>query len=124
MNTIVIIVLLSGWSSQYDPGVFERVIRNRQSWGQLPASPPVVDGYVAVEDCSRVGEFIYLKPARQGKWEKFWIVDCAAPPAREWMKRNNILVEVDSKTVKRWGYPRGRGIPVEVGKKIRERCKE
>jgi len=120
MSHFLIVVLLSGFASQYSRSTFERVIANRQKWGQL-VDAPKTDGYVAVEDCRRVGEVLYLRPVG-GEWERFLIADCAGGEAtRQWMRRNRIVVEVDTETAKRWGFPEMRGIPVEAGKRIVEK---
>ena len=120
MTELVIIVIVTAWASQYDPGVMEKVVANQQKWGRLPVAVlPDVDGFVAVSDCSRIGDVLYLRPTGQVNWEKYLIVDCAGSEAtRDWMKVGNIVAEVDAQTAIRWGTVR-MGARVEVGKRIR-----
>jgi len=99
----------------------ERVVANRQAWGQLPATLPRVDGYIAVVDCSALGEVWLLRPAGAETWERFLVADCAGPQLRldgftggQWMEKNRIIVEVGYPTVERWGVV-GRGVMVERG---------
>lgn len=119
MNALVVVaIILSGIASQYAPGVMESVISVRQSGmtaANLPGNLPDVDGFVAVKDCDRIGEILWLRPQGQRRWESFLVVDCANPAdgADLWMERNNILVEVDHNTAKRWDTV-GKGINVEM----------
>lgn len=104
-----------GTASQYSPGVMERVVKTRQSGRtarDLPRELPPVDGYIAVLECNRIGEIwrVFYKE----RWESFLVADCAGSDAtRRWMTQNNILIEVDYLTAKRWGVV-GRGAKVEV----------
>jgi hypothetical protein len=117
IKIVIIITLMTGYASQYAPGVMDRVIRVRQSGRtsmDLPQKLPNVDGYVAVEACDRIGDIIYLRPEGYDEWEKFLIVDCSGhQETTAWMLRNNILVEVDAKTAQRWNTV-GRGIKIEM----------
>jgi len=120
MTAFHIIVLIAGIVSQYSPGVMEEVVANRVAWEQLPYPLPGVDGYVAVRDCDRIGDIMYLRPVG-GEWEKFLVADCAMPPgtdgAWEWMTEYNILAEVDYWTAVRWKTV-GSVIRAEVGIKV------
>jgi len=106
----------------------ESVIRVRQSGRTrmgLPAELPEVDGYIAVEKCSQIGEIWYLRPEGGEGVESFLVVDCSGSiKTSEWMMRNNILVEVDWGTVLRWGGAYHRGIRLErlqlIQKGVRE----
>jgi len=109
----------SGGASQYDPGLMERVIANRQGYSQLPADLPAVDGYIAVVDCARLGEVWLVKPVG-GSWETMFVADCAGPHLRddgmtggEWMLENNVLMEIDHQTALRWNTI-GAGIQIKV----------
>jgi len=118
---VIIVVVATGLVSQYAPGVMEKVIKNRQSWGQLPEILPDVAGYIAVVDCSALGEVWLLRPRGTQTWGRFLVVDCAGPQLRpdgktggQWMLDNNIFAEVGYRTAKDWGTI-GRGIVVERG---------
>ena len=94
-----------------------RVVATRQAGltaHDLPVQLPAVDGFVAVKDCARIGDIMYLRPAGTVHWERFMVADCSGHTSTtEWMKRNNILVEVDYQTARRWNTI-GKGIQIEV----------
>jgi hypothetical protein len=127
METLIAAFLIvTGWASQYDPGVMQRTIAVRQSGRtayDLHADLPTVDGYVAVPDCSLIGTLIEVRPLGADEWELFLVADCASRSDRQsatdsrsgwqWMTTQNILVEVDYETAVRWDTV-GRGIKVEV----------
>jgi len=106
----------------------ERVVANRQEWGQLPSALPPMDGFIAVVDCAHLGEVWLLRPAGLGPWERFLVADCAGPQLRpdgltggEWMERNGIFAEVGFPTAERWGVV-GRGVMVEWGERAQWRA--
>jgi hypothetical protein len=109
-------VLTSGVASQYAEGRMTEVIRVRQTRPvayPLPTELPSVDGYIAVLDCSQIGSIWHIR--HNGVVESFLVVDCAGDTAtRQWMTRNNILVEVDAATARRWDVV-GRGAQIEIG---------
>ena len=110
-----ILVLMLGIASQYAPGRMAEVIRVRQTRPTahpLPIELPPTDGYIAVLDCSQIGNIWHLQ--HQGVVESFLVVDCAGDLAtKQWMLRNNILVEVDHATAERW-HTVGHGAQIEV----------
>lgn len=85
----------------------ERTIKVRQSGRTahtLPQKLPEVFGYVAVADCSKIGEMLYLRPKGGKIWYRFLIVDCASKIDRrisdglsgyQWMKQKGVIVELD-----------------------------
>lgn len=80
----------------------------------LPTTLPAVAGYVAVEDCSRIGDIIFMRRLGDKGWRPYLISDCSGHRATsDWMLRNNICVEVDYQTAKRWETV-GRAVDVEV----------
>lgn len=109
-------ILTSGIASQYAEGRMAEVIRVRQTRPTaypLPTELPSVDGYIAVLDCAEIGKVWYIQ--HNGIVESFLVVDCAGDTAtRQWMTRNNILVEVDAATARRWDIV-GRGAQIEIG---------
>ena len=126
MKPILCFLILFGRASQYAPGVMDSVIAARQSGRtaySIPAQLPIVDGYVAVADCERIGSIISVRVAGTEKWERFLVADCASKNDRQsdtdprsgyqWMTDGNVLVEVDHGTAERWGTV-GRAIDVEV----------
>ena len=126
MKIVLCFLILTGRASQYGPGVMDSVIAVRQSGRtaySLPAQLPIVDGYVAVPDCERIGSIISVRPVGTEKWESFLVVDCASKSDHQsetdprsgyqWMMDGNVLVEVDHKTAVRWDTV-GRAIDIEV----------
>lgn len=106
------------WVSQYDPGVMEGVIPRQQRYGNLPATLPIVDGFVAGSDCRDIGQLLWLRPVGAPTWEVFMIADCPHNfEVRHWMLLGDgtlpIIAEVDGQTAMRWGLPRRRGAKVE-----------
>lgn len=119
---VIMWLIIQGNASQYAPGVMNRVIKLRQSWGQIPADVNQYDGFIAVADCDRIGETVFMRPYGQARWEMFLITDCASKTdAREsdglsgyrWMIENGIDAEVDYDTAARWGVV-GRMVKVEI----------
>ena len=100
MQIIIILTLLvQGFSSRYDPGVFQTVIRNRQSWGQLPTNIKDTN-YIALADCNLVGTRVLVC------YEDCWlalVADCAGvgDGGLTWMRQHNIAGEVDYSTAMR-----------------------
>lgn len=114
---IKIIIVLLALASQMKPGTAEMVIHNRQignAWVGLPKSLPVVDGYVAMCDCSLVGDFVWIQNPINQIWERHLIIDCCYPGdgTKEWMEENNIFCELDYDTTVRWNTV-GRGIELQ-----------
>jgi len=109
-----IVPIQFGIASQYAPNVMEHVVANRQGWGQLPADlPDGVSGYIAVLSCDAIGKVWFVRP-EGGKWEQFLVADCAGDTETiEWMKANNVLIEVGHETAKEWNAV-GKGIKIEV----------
>lgn len=103
---------VTGWLSQYHIAPTLEVIRNRSVHGRtaytLPANWRNYDVLVAVEDCKRLGETGVVT------WREhsgtFLVIDCSGHKSTsEWMRRNNIIAEVDGFTAKRWNTV-GRGM--------------
>ena len=115
----VLVIICSGFASQYAPGVMDKVVYNRQNLStavSLPDKLPDVHGYVAAQKCGDIGKIVYLRPSNceDCAFERFLVADCAgiADGGFDWMRRNNILFEVDYETSKRWNTV-GRLIQVE-----------
>ena len=111
---LVFVVIASGTASQYGRGRMESTIAVRRAGRtayMVPAILPAdLDGFVAVEDCSRLGNIVYYQVIDPKSdcfpgcpVEKFLIVDCSGHKSTsDWMKRNTILCEVDYNTAIRW----------------------
>ena len=103
----------------------EQVIANRQSgntWVSLPMDLLRTDGYIAVRDCALIGDIWWVENPK-GIWESMLIVDCARPAgtdgAAEWMEEENVAMEVDYETAKRWDTV-GHGLWAEWSKSYPE----
>ena len=113
---------MTGIASQYAPGKMESVISVRQIPGRTNYTAPLnlerFDGFVAMNDCSELGNEYYIKPTDKKEWELFLVVDCSGHKSTtDWMLRNNIIVEVDYETANRWDTV-GRGIKIRLAKKV------
>jgi len=128
LETLLLIAILTtnvGVASQYSPGVMEATIRVRQAKRtahHLPKHlPEGVKSYVAIRDCSAIGEFVLIRPVG-GVWEKALIVDCASKTdsrkadglsGYQWMTYNGVMAEIDYRTAVRWDTV-GRAVDVEM----------
>lgn len=117
-----IALIMTGWASQYAPGVMESVLAVRSTPGRtsytVPQDLSIYDGFVATRDCDRLGEELLIKPQDQSDYELFLVTDCSGHiTTTQWMNRNNIIVEVDYNTAVRWDTI-GRGIKIDVAKKL------
>ena len=89
MRAFLLVLLVTGIASRYDPGVFDMVAANRglTQWE---------GGHVAVLDCDLVGSTVYICDEEKKCW---WaqVTDCAgiADGGYDWMVRNNIAGELD-----------------------------
>jgi hypothetical protein len=125
---IVAVACYTGTLSQYDRSPTEMVLDNRSVVGQtaytLPENHAGVSGYIAVYDCEWIGQVVTVSWANHV--ERLMVFDCAGDDeTRQWMKRGNVIGEVDFYTARRWGMLR-QGIqgatlcPAEVGKYLSE----
>jgi len=102
-----------GRASQYAEGVMDRVIENRIAWEQIPKDLDKYAGFIAVRDCSNVGEEYYLYHPALSRPVLVLATDCASKSDRqsdtdlrsgyEWMLDGNILVEMDYDLAERLG---------------------
>ena len=124
-DVLVFVVVATGTASQYGRGRMESNIAVRRAGATVYTVPFVLpadlDGFVAVEDCSRLGDIVYYQVVDPKSdcfprcpVEKFLIVDCSGHLSTSaWMQRNTILCEVDYNTAARWAT-------VGYGIKVRE----
>lgn len=104
MRVLLVASIVTGVASQYDPGVFESVVRVRQRDGSLPEVLPAYDGaHVAVLDCDSVGERVLV--CRGADCRFALVADCAgiADGGYAWMVRNRVAGELDPETARRLG---------------------
>lgn len=114
------IALTVGWASHYNPGIFERVVENRLSWGQVTHEQVVAaECFAAARYPKYIGETIYIKRVKYDSgldngWIPCLIVDVAgiADGGLEWMLSNNVIVEVDPDTMLRLRGGLGRGVRI------------
>ena len=104
VKVILTLVLATGTLSQYAPGKAQRTITVRQTRPTaypLPTELYPTDGYIAVLDCSEIGNVWTLR-FPNSTLETFLVIDCAGDTTtRKWMIRNNIIGEVDYETALR-----------------------
>ena len=101
MKTVVLVLLVSGVLSGYAPGVFSDVVVNQMRYGHIDYIPDSISGYLAVEDCTLVGEIVWACFG-DGRCSTYLIGDCAvrddSDGTRTWMRTNNIAAEADYRT--------------------------
>lgn len=111
---VAVALFLTGTASQYAPSVMERVVVRQQAYGHLPEELPDVDGFIAVEDCGRVGQIWGVRPAGSVRWHRVMVADCSGhAETSSWMERNNIPMELGWPLVEDFGGKRNKGIRVE-----------
>jgi hypothetical protein len=102
---------LEGTFSQYgrEPTI-DMIYYHAMVTGKLE-DPFAYDGFVAVEDCARVGQEALAVIDGYGMF-RVWVFDCAARAdgTKEWMAENMILGEIDHFLARRLGIPPGRGV--------------
>lgn len=110
---------VQGYASAYAPGVMEATVAYRHAHGVWRVTPPhdwyAVAGYIAVNDCARVGERVTLVDPSGREWPVL-VADCGgAEPegGAAWMTRNGIVAELDWPLWER--LTRRHGRPLEVG---------
>lgn len=93
----------SGWASAYADGVFEATVEYRMEHGLWFAVPDYdwyqSAGYIAVNDCTRVGETATLIDPG-GNEHRVLVADCGGAEQHggsAWMTANNIVAELDWK---------------------------
>ncbi len=113
-----------GWASYYATGVFQQVMDAHREFAKYP--PGLSPGQVvSVADCrwKRDGRQIYLRPLDATtrmplkEWLQLYIVDCAGDmETADWMRENNIIVEIDESLWDEWYefHDRNHGLLVEM----------
>lgn len=108
---------VTGWASAYAPGVMEATVAYRLetgNWWNIPPSRWIyADGYIAVNDCRRVGDMV----APDGDEYAVLVADCGGPgegQGSDWMSRNNIVAELDWGLWARLTAEHGRPLAIEV----------
>jgi hypothetical protein len=95
-------LLVAGSATFYAPGVMERVVANRLTWGQVEPCVECV-GYVALLEPGWIGQRVWLRRSGQPDEGPFLVVDCAAAGHREALRQRGWAVDVDWQTAQRWG---------------------
>ena len=103
-------------ASRYGEQVSLATLEARLEWGHItPFEVAIADGYVAVLDCSRIGEWVILRPDGSRDWERFLVIDCANRTDSDTHAfMEHILVEVDYWTAQRWGFECLCGWPIQT----------
>lgn len=121
---VILILILSGWASQYAPGKMEEVIRVRQTPGRtnhsLPQELPEADGRIALLEPDLIGDVVLVCPHDSTlPCRTMLVVDCAGiqDGGYDWMVRNGIVAEIDYESAVAWGTV-GRGIRVDILKYV------
>jgi len=118
MIDIIIALLLitgvydTGWSSRYDPHVMDWQLTYHD------LTPPCDGCAVAVSDCSRIGEYMLIRPLGAEVWVPVIVADCAGADALDengisWMDEYNIDAELSWELAEQFGAVDG-SIEIEV----------
>lgn len=108
------VTIASGWCSHYNPGVMQATVEVRSSFrpndiGYLAPSS-TAQGYIAVVDCARLGETVWVRFGDSAEWNQLQVSDCSGHESTtRWMRENNILGEVDYWMAARYGFAGGPG---------------
>lgn len=122
MGQLVVVAALavSGWASAYDVGVMDATVAYRMEHGYWFTPPPrdwyLAAGYIAVNDCTRVGEMATLVDPGGREW-RVLVADCGGdePGAgAQWMTENGIAAEMDAVLWRRLTGMYGRPLRIEV----------
>ena len=120
VNVMLAAVAVAGWASAYDPGVMDATVAYRMEHGLWFTPPPhdwyQVAGYVAVNDCARVGEVATLVDPGGREW-RVLVADCGGAEVNggaAWMTANNIVAELDAGLWERLTGQYGRPLRIEV----------
>ncbi len=122
MNGLILAgaLVVSGWASAYEYGVMDATVAYRMEHGYWFTPPPrnwyEAAGYVAVNDCTRVGEMATLIDPGGREW-RVLVADCGGPgdgQGSDWMTTNNIVAELDAGLWQRLTAEHGRPLRIEV----------
>jgi hypothetical protein len=102
---------IQGLAMYYNPGVMERVLKNRRGWGHVTECKECI-GRVALLRDGDVDRRVWLQRPGYPVEGPFWVIDQAAQRDVPGLVRRNWAVDVDYQTAMRW---RMRGpIPIIV----------
>ena len=122
MNGLLLagVLVISGWASAYSPGVMDATVAARMEHGYWFTPPPhdwyTVAGYIAVNDCRRVGEMATLIDPGGREW-RVLVADCGGPgegQGADWMTTNGIVAEMDAALWERLTATHGRPLAIQV----------
>ena len=104
----------SAVASRYDLSPTVHTLEARLDIGHItPEQVQSADGFVAVGDCSRIGEWVYVRSLHAAEWLRMLVFGCAGDAeSAAFMER--AAVEVDYWTAQAWGFTCECAWPVEV----------
>ena len=120
-RTVLLAALaVGGWASAYAEGVMDATVAARMEHGYWFTEPPhdwyQAAGFIAVNDCTRVGEMATLIDPGGREW-RVLVADCGGAEVNggaAWMTRNNIVAELDAGLWARLTAAQARPLRVEV----------
>ena len=92
-NLVAAAVIASGVATRYAPGVMDEVVQNRARWGHIDPAVPV-KGYVALLDCDRLGELVWLGAPDGRVVGPVMVADCAKAHHREGLAGRGFAVDL------------------------------
>jgi len=95
---ILTVLILSGYTSAFADGVFESVVKVRQTRPTaypLQEIPNETQGFIALKECDLIGEMVLACFGLECR--QLLVSDCANKydGTREWMRRTGVVAEVD-----------------------------
>lgn len=106
---------IQGVASRYDEIPTKATLELRIEWGHItPKQLKTADSFIAVQDCSRIGETVYFAPVG-GEVHEAVVFDCATrgdAVTADFMQ--HVEFEVDYYTAQFWGFDCECGYPVWV----------
>jgi len=92
-NAVAAVIIASGIATRYDPDVMDAVVENRIGWGQVDGSLDVA-GYVALLDCDRIGEMVWIQAPDGRVVGPVLVADCAKGHHRDGLADRGFAIDL------------------------------
>ena len=108
-NVAAAVIIASGIATRFDPLVMDEVVQNRARWGQIDPGVPV-KGYVALLDCERLGQLVWIQAPDGRVVGPVMVADCAQGIHRDGLVDRGFAVDLSWELAQELGVvdaPRG-----------------
>lgn len=95
MTVLLTLVVLTGSVTYYNPGIMAEVYQNRLAWEQVAPCQDCL-GYLAVEDCTQIGNWAYVVRLKHVVAGPYLVTDCGK------FHTKGRIAEVDYQTAVNW----------------------